>query len=80
MPDSAPDRYSAIARFELQVGDCRYPVSQVAPNFIIFSRPTDLSAGDATLVIDVEGEVTKRRIRLPAGASRHKTRVEIKRT
>ena len=49
-------------------GDRTIRVAQVAPEYIIVDAPLDLPAGPAVLVIDVDGEITRREIDLPHGA------------
>ena len=57
MPTTPSLRYSAIAQFWLIADDHRYPLSQVAPEFVILQRPGSPPAGPAELLIDIEGQL-----------------------
>jgi hypothetical protein len=57
-------RYSAIAQFWLVVNGERHRLAQIAPGFIILSRPAPIPAGPATLVINVEGREETSAVRI----------------
>ena len=61
-------RYSAIIKGELRIGDRTIRLAQVGPEFVIVDAALELPPGPAILIIDVDGEITRREIDLPHGA------------
>ena len=70
-------RRSAVADFELTVGERSFSVAQIAPNFIIMETAAEIPPGPATLFIRIEGRETRRTLELPDGATAASTRVRI---
>lgn len=67
--DLSVDRYSTLSYFDLQVNGESYPLTQIAPDFIVFRQPVELPPCEATIVIHSEGERSERRVCLVKGAS-----------
>jgi formyltetrahydrofolate synthetase len=44
---------------ELQAGDIRVPLAQLAHNFAIPIQPIELPAGAAVIVMTIDGEITR---------------------
>lgn len=53
---------SKIAHFWLLTNGERYPLSQVAPEFVILRRPAAIPSGPAILVIEIEGSQEHRSV------------------
>ena len=79
MSNQPVQRYSAIASIELLVNGRAIRVAQVAPDYVIVDAPMVLPAGPATLVINIEGEITRREVELPHGASGDSCFIKIRR-
>jgi hypothetical protein len=77
MAQVAPIAYSADVSARLLVGASRYEVAQTGPDFIVLRQAVDIPAGEATLIIEVEGRESISTVMLTTGASRTSIKVAI---
>ena len=77
-PDTAlVQSHSAIIHLFLEIGDAQIALTHTGPDFVHLRTPVDLPPSDATLVITINGNEIRKSVRLPLGASRHRSRCEI---
>jgi len=63
-----PRHHSAEVRLFLMTQDDTYPLAQIGPNDVIFSKPVNLPPCDAEIVMHVDGTERRWQVRLPQGA------------
>ena len=61
--------YSAIVRLQLIVDDIEYDLAEMGPNSISLRQPTNLPPCDADVVMHVDHQEQRWRVRLPLGAN-----------
>lgn len=66
-PTSSPLAYSPPIEITLEIFDERVPVAQVGPEFLILRTPRDFAPTLATVVVTVDGQPVRRRVRFPSG-------------
>ena len=71
--------YSASVELSLRVGTSVFPLHKVSPTRVVMRTPIDLPAGDAELVVSIDGKDQVSRVCLPLGDSIRSAFVEIER-
>ena len=64
---ATPKGFSASVRIWLRYGDHLIPLSHCASTFVIAAQPVDLPAGEAQIVLEVDGTRFERPVTLPGG-------------
>jgi hypothetical protein len=62
--------YSATVRLRLVFAEQIVSLAQVAPEWVIARSPVELPAGNAQVVVEVDGQEFKREVYLPEGMTR----------
>ena len=66
---SLPNEYSATIRLELLVDGRSIQLSQIAPEFVIFSQPTELPPCTGVVLMHVDEAERRWKVELPIGAT-----------
>jgi len=69
--------HSSIVTLELLVGDRQIPLVQMSRDFLISRDPIELPAGDAEILMHVDGKPTRMPVFLPEGCSLDNRRFPI---
>lgn len=70
--------YSATVRLELRVADCRIPLAQVGPDWVIPRRPHALPPTEAELIVTIDDHVETSTVVLDDGMSAEQPFVPIR--
>ncbi len=72
-----PTGHSAVVRINLVLNGHALPVAQLGPDFLILDTPADIPAEVADIVMSVDGEEERWKVRLPEGlrSSSHRVRI-----
>jgi len=54
---------------QLLVGDQSLRIAQLGPDFLVLAEPAQLAPTTAEIVLQVDGRVSRRAVRLPEGAT-----------
>ncbi len=66
---SQPKSHSAVVQLTMECGDATIRLSQVGPDFVIAKTPIQLAPCEATIIVIVDGNIRRTRVRLPGGMS-----------
>ncbi len=69
--------HSATVQMQLLVNGSAIGVAQMGPDFLFIETASDHPPGDATLILKVDGNEQRWRVKLPKGIFSDSVRVEI---
>jgi hypothetical protein len=69
--------HSAIVRIELRLHGQVLPIGQLGPDFLMLKDPVDHGPADGEILLSIDGDERRWRVRLPEGISAHERHTKI---